>query len=1060
MFKPVSTKVDFPAMERETLRWWYESGVVEKYLKRNEKSKKRWSFIDGPITANNPMGVHHAWGRTYKDLYQRFHTMLGERQRYQNGFDCQGLWVEVEVEKELGFTSKQDIEAYGIARFVEKCKERVWKYAAVQTEQSKRLGYFMDWDNSYYTMSDENNYMIWHFLKVCHERGWIYRGADVMPWCPRCATGLSEMEVSEGYQERTHTSLYARFPLEGRDREYLLVWTTTPWTLAANVAAAVHPDLTYQKVKQGDDIYYVAREAVPNAIRGEYEVVGEVKGSDMLGWRYRGPFDELPAEQGVEHRVIPWDAVDAAEGTGIVHIAPGAGREDYQLGKEHNLAVVAPLDENGVYLDGFDWLTGMQVATVAEPIVENLREKGLLYHAYAHTHRYPTCWRCGTDLVFRLVEEWYIAVDPWREQIMEVAKTVRWIPEFGLERELDWLRNMDDWMISKKRYWGLALPIWTCDACGWFDVIGSETELKERAVAGWQEFEGHTPHRPWIDAVKIRCEQCGEIASRIPDVGNPWLDAGIVPFSTLRYRHDREYWREWFPADFITESFPGQFRNWFYSLLAQSTVLVGQAPFRTVLGFATLRDERGEEMHKSKGNAIWFDDAAERMGADVMRWLYLKHNPAQNLNFGFSLGDEARRQFILPLWNSYAFFANYAALDGFNPAEHDVPLAERTLLDRWILSRLQEVVRVVRDRLSDYDSLNAARAIEEFVVEDLSNWYIRRNRRRFWKTESDRDKAAAYLTLHEVLVTVTKLLAPFLPFMTEVMYRNLVLSVDPSAPESVHLTDFPEVDESKVDPDLDRDMAALLHVVGLGRAARARANVKVRQPLPRVLVGSRQDGAVGAIERLKDQLLDELNVKEFEVVANPDEYVTYRVRPNLAVLGPKYGPKLGAIRKALEAADPARIGQLQRAGRPVTLTVDDETVELTPDELLVEVQDREGYSVAEDRDFMVAIDLTITPELRLEGMARDFVRGVQDARKNAGLQIEDTIETVYQATGELAEAIERFADYIKGETLSTDLRPGDPEADGFHREEIKVGKERVAVGITKVGRLAGARAEG
>jgi len=504
VFKPVSTKVDFPALERETLRWWYESGVVEKYLKRNEKSKKRWSFIDGPITANNPMGVHHAWGRTYKDLYQRFHTMLGERQRYQNGFDCQGLWVEVEVEKELGFTSKQDIEAYGIARFVEKCKERVWKYAAVQTEQSKRLGYFMDWDNSYYTMSDENNYMIWHFLKVCHERGWIYRGADVMPWCPRCATGLSEMEVSEGYQERTHTSLFARFPLEGRDREYLLVWTTTPWTLAANVAAAVHPDLTYQKVKQGDDIYYVAREAVPNAIRGEYEVVGEVKGSDMLGWRYRGPFDELPAEQGVEHRVIPWDAVDAAEGTGIVHIAPGAGREDYQLGKEHNLAVVAPLDESGVYVDGFDWLTGMRVATVAEPIVENLREKGLLYHAYPHTHRYPTCWRCGTDLVFRLVEEWYIAVDPWREQIMEVAKAVRWIPEFGLERELDWLRNMDDWMISKKRYWGLALPIWTCDACGWFDVIGSETELKERAVAGWEEFEGHTPHRPWGDAVKIR----------------------------------------------------------------------------------------------------------------------------------------------------------------------------------------------------------------------------------------------------------------------------------------------------------------------------------------------------------------------------------------------------------------------------------------------------------------------------------------------------------------------------------------------------------------------------
>ncbi|MBX6342509.1 MAG: class I tRNA ligase family protein, partial [Thermomicrobiaceae bacterium] len=432
--------------------------------------------------------------------------------------------------------------------------------------------------------------------------------------------------------------------------------------------------------------------------------------------------------------------------------------------------------------------------------------------------------------------EWFIAVDPWRERIMDAARTVRWIPEFGLDRELDWLRNMDDWMISKKRYWGLALPIWVCADCGWFDVIGGKEELRERAIAGWEEFEGHTPHRPWVDAVKIRCERCGGVASRIPDVGNPWLDAGIVPFSTLHYRHDRRYWEEWFPADFITESFPGQFRNWFYSLLAQSTVLVDRAPFRTVLGFATLRDERGEEMHKSKGNAIWFDDAAEKMGVDVMRWLYLKHNPAMNLNFGYGLGDEVRRTFIIPLWNSYAFFANYAALDGFDPRQQDVPLAERTLLDRWILSRLESVVRTVRDRIGDYDSLAAARAIEEFVVEELSNWYIRRNRRRFWKTESDRDKAAAYLTLHEVLVTVTKLLAPFVPFITEVMYQNLVRSVDPEAPVSVHLCDFPEVDEAKVDPALDRDMAALLHVVGLGRAARNKANVKVRQPLPRVLV--------------------------------------------------------------------------------------------------------------------------------------------------------------------------------------------------------------------------------
>jgi isoleucyl-tRNA synthetase len=1052
VFKSVSTKVDFPAMERELLRWWYEDGVVQRYLTRNESSDTRWSFMDGPITANNPMGVHHAWGRTYKDVFQRYHTMLGHRQRYQNGFDCQGLWVEVEVEKELGFNSKQDIEEYGIAEFVQQCKERVWKFAAVQTEQSKRLGYFMDWDNSYYTMSDENNYMIWHFLKVCHKNGWIYRGLDVMPWCPRCATGISQMEATEGYVDRTHRSLYARLPLAGREGEYLMVWTTTPWTLAANVAAAVHPELTYVKVRQGDAIYYLARETVETAIRGEHEVVGELTGADMLGWSYQGPFDDLPAEQSVTHTVIPWDEVSAAEGTGIVHIAPGAGREDFGLSKEHGLDVVAPIDENGVYVDGFGWLTGMYVHDVAEPIVEDLERKGLLYHAYDHTHRYPTCWRCKTDLVFRLVEEWFIAVDPWRDRIMDAARQVRWIPEFGLERELDWLRNMDDWMISKKRYWGLALPIWTCESCNWFDVVGSETELEERAVEGWDEFAGHTPHRPWVDKVKIDCPECGGVASRIPDVGNPWLDAGIVPFSTLDYRRDREYWQQWFPVDFITESFPGQFRNWFYSMLAQSTVLVDEAPYETCFGFALLRDEQGEEMHKSKGNAIWFDEAAEIMGVDVMRWLYLKQNPALNLNFSYRIGDEVRRQFLIPLWNSYAFFANYASLDRFDPNEHDVPLGERTMLDRWIVSRLQEVIRVVRDRLENYDSAAACRTIEYFVVEELSNWYIRRNRRRFWKTESDRDKIAAYLTLYEVLLETTKLLAPFIPFVTDEIFQNLVRSVDASAPESVHLVDYPAVDEAKIDAGLTRDIAALINVVGVGRAARSKANVKVRQPLSRVLVGVRQGTALEAVGRLQDQLLDELNVKRFEVLENPDEYVTYAVRPNFELLGPKYGKNVNAVRQALLAKDAGKLAQSKRAGRTVELEVRGETVDLLPDEYFVDVTDREGFSVVEDRDYIVALDLEITPELRREGLARDFVRGVQDARKRAGLQIEDTIVTIYQAKGELAEAIAEHADYIKAETLSKSLEPGDGD-DGAFTDEVKAGRDKVTVSIRRVGSL-------
>ena len=508
VFKPVDPKVDFPAMERDILAWWEKTGMVQKYLHRNDASSKRYSFIDGPITANNPMGVHHAWGRTYKDLFQRYKTMQGFKQRYQNGFDCQGLWIEVEVEKELGFKSKKDIEEYGIDRFVERCKERVHKFADIQTQQSIRLGYWMDWDNSYYTLSDENNYTIWHFLKVCQERGWIYEGTDVMPWCPRCGTGLSEHEiVTEGYREIMHPGLFVRFPLEGREGESLLAWTTTPWTLSSNVAAAVHPELTYVKARVDDETLYLAKARL-SSLRGDYTVEEEFPGKELEGLRYRGPFDELPAQEGVEHRVVLWNEVSEDEGTGIVHIAPGAGKEDFALGKEHGLAVIAPLDESGVFVDGFDWLTGMNVAEVNQPIFDHLRRNGALYHLEQYSHRYPVCWRCETELVFRLVSEWFISMKELRHLIVDVTRKIRWIPEFGLKRELDWLQNMDDWMISKKRYWGLALPIYKC-VCGHFEVIGSETELKERAVEGWERFEGHTPHRPWIDEVKIRCQSCG-----------------------------------------------------------------------------------------------------------------------------------------------------------------------------------------------------------------------------------------------------------------------------------------------------------------------------------------------------------------------------------------------------------------------------------------------------------------------------------------------------------------------------------------------------------------------
>jgi isoleucyl-tRNA synthetase len=1049
-FRDVPSKVDFPQMERELLAWWDNEQVVRRYLDRNKGAKERFSFIDGPITANNPMGVHHAWGRSYKDIFQRYQNMLGKEQRFQNGFDSQGLHVEVEVEKELGLKNKREIESFGVAEFVERCKQRVWKYSARQTEQSKRLGYFMDWDNSYYTMSDENNYTIWHFLKTCHERGWIYKGDDVMPWCPRCGTGLSEHEiVTEGYKERTHLSLFVELPLTDEDAS-LLVWTTTPWTLTSNVAASVNPELTYARVKQGEKTFYVAKDAIGNAVRGEPEVVGEVRGAGLVGRPYRGPYDELPVAVGLEHRVIAWSDVSAEEGTGIVHTAGGAGKEDYALSKENDLAIIAPINEFGVFVDGFGWLTGKHASEIGKEIEQDLKQKGLHYRSEMYTHRYPVCWRCGTDLLFRLVDEWFISINGLREQLKEQTRTINWIPSSGMERELDWLTNMHDWMISKKRYWGLALPIFDCEECGTFDVIGSEHELKERAISGWEEFEGHSPHRPYLDAIQIACKGCGKPVNRIKDVGNPWLDAGIVAMSTLHYRADREYWEKWYPADLISESFPGQFRNWFYALLAESVALTGRAPFRNVFTYALMRDEKGEEMHKSKGNAIWFDDAADEIGVDTMRWLFATVNPSMNLSFGMNVTNDVRRRFILPLWNSYSFFVTYANLDGWSPPVTPTPVAERTLLDLWLISRAHELIGQVRENMDRFDVTAASRAIENFVVEELSNWYIRRNRRRFWKPESDADKSAAYETLHEALVIVAKLLTPTLPFMSETIYQNIVRSADESAPISVHLTDFPVADASLVDTQLSREMAAVLAVVKLGRAARSEANIKVRQPLPAILVHTPDPADAEAVVRLKSQILDELNVKDVRALTDLGDVLAYEVKPNLPLLGPKYGKQLGAIRGMLGKMDAAGVAAKVNAGENIAVTLPDRSeIELLPEEVLVALRKREGFAAAQSSEATVVLDTELTPELIAEGVARDFVRVAQDARKQFELQIDDRIELRYNSGSETAAAIEMHSDEIRREVLATTLT----QSDGLSGEDgytiVKVGSETVEIAIAR-----------
>ncbi|HET9000409.1 MAG TPA: isoleucine--tRNA ligase [bacterium] len=1059
-FQPVDTRVDFPAQERALLAWWRDRGILAQYLARNASASARWSFLDGPITANNPMGVHHAWGRTYKDLFCRYHTMLGHRQRYQNGFDAQGLWVEVEVEKELGFKSKRDIERYGVAEFVERCKARVLHYAGILTQQSLRLGYWMDWDHSYYTMSDENNYSIWMFLKRCWERDLLYKGHDVMPWCPRCSTGLSEHEiVTEGYQEVTHTSLTIRLPLRNRPGA-LLVWTTTPWTLTSNVAVAVNPDLTYVRVDQGQDTYYLVKDRL-DMLRGGYRVREELPGSALVGWIYGGPYDDLPAQQGVEHRVIPWKDVSAAEGTGLVHIAPGCGAEDFALSKEHHLPVLAPIDEFGVFAEPYGWLAGRHVYEVAKPILEDLERRGLLYKAEEYTHRYPMCWRCGSELVFRLVDEWFIRMDPLRAPLVAVTERIRWIPEFGLERELDWLRNMHDWMISKKRYWGLALPIWECRACGTFEVIGSERELRARAIEGWAQFEGHTPHRPWVDAIKIRCTQCGRPASRILDVGNPWLDAGIVPYSTMGYRLDPAMWREWFPADFITEAFPGQYRNWFYSMLVMSTVLENREPFLVCLGHATVRDEQGREMHKSSGNMIEFNEAAEKMGSDVVRWLYAVQNPAQNVNFGYAPADDVRRRFVLPLWNVYAFFVTYAHLDGFTPRPaRDQKVLPSThagrpaVLDRWAQVLLHRLIRTVRERLDDYDVPGAARAIERFV-DDLSLWYVRRGRRRYWKSELDADKQAAYQTLYEVLVTLCRVLAPFVPFLAEALYQNLVRSVDPRAPESVHLCEMPVADPGLDDPALVEDTERIRELVSVGRSARNTAKIRVRQPLGAAII---VDGS-GALTRtpdLAEHVRDELNVKALRVVDSYRALGRLEVRPRFDLLGPKFGGRITEIVEALRERGESLVdGTPEREPFHLMLENGDEVV-LERAEVEVRVQWRPGLVGAGEAGAWVALETTLTDELIREGMARELIHQIQQLRKEAGFQIADRITLYYEGDSALVDVLHTHRDYVLREVLGQEARPGVPPAAGaVHRKALRMDGRVLTVAIAQTNQAAG-----
>jgi len=915
----VESNPNFIALENKWLKSWYQEKIINQYLDQNQNSDKKFSFLDGPITANNPMGVHHAWGRVYKDVWQRYKNMCGYKQRFQNGFDCQGLWVEVEVEKELGFKNKKEIETYGIGKFVNRCKERVLKYSKIQTEQSQRLGYFMDWDNSYFTMSDENNYAIWNFLKVCWEKGWIYQGQDAVPWCPRCETAISQHEIlTEDYKDVVHKSIYLELPIVNRKRQYLLIWTTTPWTIPANVAVAVDKDLEYVLVEgQSGDLFWLAGDTVERVFPdSQKKIIKKVKGKDLVGLQYLAPFDQLPvvakiAQKSIKtfHTVVATDQlilpISTEEGTGLVHLATGAGTEDYRLGLIRDLPIIPVINDRADYLEGLGFLSGQNAKKHPEVILDYLssqEEKGenWIFNIVNHRHRYPACWRCKTELVWKISDIWNIAMDlpdkqdkrglTLRQKMIEVAKKINWLPKFGLERELDWLTNMHDWLISKQnRYWGLALPIWICQDCGQYRIIGSYQELKSQAIFGWDKFKGHSPHRPYIDEVKIKCS-CGGSMCRTLDVGNPWLDAGIVSFSTLKYNHDKEYWHQWFPADFITESFPGQFKNWFYSLIAMSTVLEDTPPVKNILGYATVVAENGQPMHKSSGNSIEFNEAADEIGVDVMRWMFVRNNPERNLPFGFHLAADVKRRFHLLLWNSYRFFANYANLESWQKTGKDS--SSKSKLDLWIIDRLNQTIVKVTKNLDKFNAFVASEAIEKFV-DDLSTWYIRRSRTRIGPTADNlEDKTTCYQTLFKVLVTLSKLLMPFTPYLAEEIFTNL------TGEKSVNLTDWPKA-EKLIDQSLLEKMLLVRRICEMGHAERKRVAMPVKQPLSDInLINLAKD--LEGDKELIQIIKDELNVNQ--ILFKKGEETTVELNTHLT-------PELidqGKVREIIRSLQQAR----------------------------------------------------------------------------------------------------------------------------------------------------------
>ncbi|MCH5190196.1 MAG: isoleucine--tRNA ligase [Oscillospiraceae bacterium] len=1035
----------FIDLEHEIMQLWEEEKYYDKLVAKN-KGNKMFRFLDGPITANNPMGVHHAWGRSIKDIFIRYKSMRGYDCRRQNGFDSQGLWVEVEVEKQLGFKTKKDIEDYGMDKFTRQCVDRVKHFSGIITEQSKRLGQWMDWDNSYYTNTDLNIQGIWHFLKVCDDNGWIKREYKPMPWCPRCGTSLSEHEMTGSYKLMTHNSVFFKLPLEELNSK-ILVWTTTPWTLSSNVALAVNPEIDYVevKIKSDEKTLILAKNAIKYLGDDKLEVVRALKGEELVGLHYDTCFPDIPAQAGIEHKVVAWEDVAADEGTGVVHIAPGCGVEDFELGERLGLPKVMPIDDMGIYLDGFGWMTGKDSHTVADEVFEHLKADNKLYKVEPHEHSYPVCWRCKSEVVFRLVPAWYIRTEELKPRLIKNANSVKWEPASNGKRMNDWLNNMGDWNISRKRYYGLPLPFYPCD-CGEVTVIGSKAELREKAVDPAMVDALPELHRPWVDEIKIKCPHCGKEVSRVSEIGDVWLDAGIVPYSTFGYFTDRKEWEKNFPAEWVTEMHE-QVRLWFYSMLFMSTVLEDRAPYERVVTNSAVVAEDGSKFSKT-GFMIKFDEAAEKIGADTVRYLYAGAPNTNDVRFGFNLGDEARRK-MLSFWNIYTFFDTYAQIDKPVFTDYKPDKASMTATDKWLIVRTNEFITKAQGYMDDYKVYLLIKDFEVFV-DDISNWYIRTNRRRFWKTEDEQDKMIAYWTLFTALKTCVQVMAPVIPFMTEYIWQKLIKVCEPNSAESVHLSDWPTVIEGFEDDGIIEETALARDVIAVAMRLRNEQQIKVRQPLNKLFVCCDKDKA-DKIKTFEKNILDELNIRNIEYIADANLLEDKYCAVNFKVAGAVLKQNVNKMKQTLEnfSADEMKaVTEAVIAGGEVAVPGWDEKFDASV--FAVNSKTKAGIVSAEfGSDCVLALDVVLTEELLKDGAVRDIIRQCQLLRKEAGYQVEQHIAASINTADEFVlTALNEKKDYIANELLADVLTIGEDIVADLSKT-ISVNEKDVTISVSK-----------